>query len=157
MEAKNRLTLKELARHPWLNPEDAPSTPLQTSSILGQSKTTASALKQTFHAFYEATRTGFTLGDVSRAPLAKRRQHKRGLSPRNGGTEKEEGGEGQGTQGGGRDGDDRLRGRGRDEGSISSSLGSTESYSTSISDSLTPVAACTRPSKLDLNLSSYET
>ena len=80
MEAKQRLPLKVLESHPWLNPEEAPSTPL-TGCVLGQRKIMASAIKQTFHAFYEATRTGFTLGDVSRAPLAKRRQNKRGSSP----------------------------------------------------------------------------
>lgn len=31
--------------------------------------------------FSQATKAGFTLGDVSRAPLAKRRKRKRGTSP----------------------------------------------------------------------------
>lgn len=77
MEAKQRLTLQDLSSHPWLRLESTPSTPLQTSCVLGHSKTTASALKQTFRAFYRATKAGFTLGDVSRAPLAKRRKNKR--------------------------------------------------------------------------------
>ena len=41
----------------------------------------ASAINQTFRAFHQATRAGFTLGEVSRAPLAKRRRHKRKHSP----------------------------------------------------------------------------
>ncbi len=136
MEAKSRLTLKELARHPWLNPEDAPLTPLQSSSVLGQNKTMASALKQTF---YEATRSGFTLGDVSKAPLAKRRQHKRGLSPRDGTSVEKEVGVAEGERNG---------------GSLFSSVGSTGSHDTNLSSEiLTPVTTCTRPSKLDLNLS----
>ena len=81
VDAKNRLTLKDLTSHPWLTPQSAPSTPLRTSCILGRDKGTASALKHTFHAFYQATKAGFTLGDVSRAPLAKRRKNKRELSP----------------------------------------------------------------------------
>lgn len=80
MEAKQRLTLQDLSSHPWLKVESTPSTPLQTSCVLGHSKTTASALKQTFRAFYQATKAGFTLGDVSRAPLAKRRKNKRVVS-----------------------------------------------------------------------------
>ena len=83
MDAKNRLTLADLTNHPWLTPLSAPSTPLQTSCVLERDRGTASALKQTFHAFIQATRAGFTLGDVSRAPLAKRRKRKRGLSPNN--------------------------------------------------------------------------
>jgi len=127
--------LKDLARHPWLSPEDAPSTPLQTRSILGQSKTkTASALKQTFHAFHIATKGGFTLGDVSRAPLAKRRQNKRGLSPRDGSSPEKSGGEG--------------------EGQVSvSSQGSEESCGGTVFE-LTPATASRRPSKLNLNLPS---
>ena len=83
VDAKNRLTLDNLTTHPWLAPQSAPSTPLQTSCVLERDRGTASALKQTFHAFIQATRAGFTLGDVSRAPLAKRRKRKRGLSPAN--------------------------------------------------------------------------
>ena len=83
VDAKSRLTLSDLATHPWLTPQSAPSTPLQTSCVLERDRGTASALKQTFHAFIQATRAGFTLGDVSRAPLAKRRKRKRGLSPGN--------------------------------------------------------------------------
>ena len=83
VDAKNRLTLENLTNHPWLAPQSAPSTPLQTSCVLERDRGTASALKQTFHAFIQATRAGFTLGDVSRAPLAKRRKRKRGLSPAN--------------------------------------------------------------------------
>ena len=135
VEAKNRLTLKDLSRHPWLKPDDAPSTPLQTRSILGQSKTkTASALKHTFQAFHIATKGGFTLGDVSRAPLAKRRQNKRGLSPRDGSSPEKSSGEG--------------------EGQVSvSSRGSEESCAGNTSE-LTPVANSNsrRPSKLNLNL-----
>ena len=82
VDAKHRLTLKDLSSHPWLVPQSAPSTPLQTSCVLGREKGTASALKHTFHAFYQATKAGFTLGDVSRAPLAKRRKDKRGRDPR---------------------------------------------------------------------------
>ena len=83
VDAKNRLTLDNLTTHPWLAPQSAPSTPLQTSCVLERDRGTASALKQTFQAFIQATRAGFTLGDVSRAPLAKRRKRKRGLSPAN--------------------------------------------------------------------------
>lgn len=84
VEAKQRLTLQDLSSHPWLRLESTPSTPLQTSCVLGHSKTTASALKQTFRAFYQATKAGFTLGDVSRAPLAKRRKNKRVVSDKEG-------------------------------------------------------------------------
>ncbi len=130
VEAKHRLTLQDLSSHPWFNTEHTPSTPLQTSCVLGQSKTTASALKQTFHAFHQATKAGFTLGDVSRAPLAKRRKNKRSISPRNGG-------------GGGEQGDkaDEV------DGSVSSSTSS---------ESQTPIPS-RRPSKLDLTSFCYET
>lgn len=84
VEAKQRLTLQDLSSHPWLRLESTPSTPLQTSCVLGHSKTTASALNQTFRAFYKATKAGFTLGDVSRAPLAKRRKNKRVVSEKDG-------------------------------------------------------------------------
>ena len=133
VEAKNRLTLKELASHPWLNPEVAPSTPLQNTCVLGQRKTMASAINQTFRAFYEATRTGFILGDVSRAPLAKRRKNKRELSPRVVG--KRDRGEDEGNV----EGEDR-------KGESVSSSASTESQSTSTSDGITHI----RPSKLNL-------
>lgn len=134
VEAKQRLTLKELVSHPWLNPEAVPTTPLQTNCVLGQSKTMASAIKQTFHAFYEATRTGFTLGDVSKAPLAKRRKNKRGLSPR----------VDAGKVDGGED-EKRVQGEDREGESLSSSA-STDSQSTGVSDGLTHK----RPSKLNL-------
>lgn len=81
VDAKNRLTLDNLSSHPWLTAEATPSTPLQTSCVLGREKGTASALKHTFHAFHKATKAGFALGDVSRAPLAKRRKIKREHSP----------------------------------------------------------------------------
>ena len=81
VDAKSRLTLSQLASHPWLTPHSGPSTPLLTSCVLGREKGTACAIKHTFHAFHQATRAGFTLGDVSRAPLAKRRKHKRDYSP----------------------------------------------------------------------------
>ena len=124
VEAKQRLTLHDLSSHPWLKLESTPSTPLQTSCILGQSKTTASALKQTFRAFYKATKAGFTLGDVSRAPLAKRRKNKRGVSPRNG-----------------------EKGEGEGKGGVNG--GSVSSLSTSSSTTGEPVTHL-RPSKLDL-------
>ena len=83
VDTKSRLRLAQLTSHPWLAPQSAPSTPLQTSCVLGREKGTASAINHTFHAFHQATREGFTLGDVSRAPLAKRRKHKQeqSLSP----------------------------------------------------------------------------
>lgn len=77
VDAQNRLTLSQLASHPWLVPHSAPSTPLQTSCVLGRDKGAACAVNHTFHAFLQATKAGFNLGDVSRAPLAKRRKHKR--------------------------------------------------------------------------------
>ncbi len=82
VDAQNRLTLSELASHPWLTPHSAPSTPLQTSCVLGRDRGAACAINHTFHAFLQATKAGFSLGDVSRAPLAKRRKHKRDHSPR---------------------------------------------------------------------------
>lgn len=83
VDAKHRLTLEGLASHSWLTPQSAPSTPLQTSCVLGREKGTASAaLKHTFHAFHQATKAGFTLGDVSRARLARRRKERgKGTSP----------------------------------------------------------------------------
>lgn len=81
VDAGSRLTLAGVIGHPWLTPTSAPATPLLTSCVLGREKGTASAIKHTFHAFYQATKAGFTLGDVSRAPLAKRRKRKRGTSP----------------------------------------------------------------------------
>lgn len=81
VDAESRLTLTGVLSHPWLTPASAPATPLLTSCVLGREKGTASAIKHTFHAFHQATKAGFTLGDVSRAPLAKRRKRKRGPSP----------------------------------------------------------------------------
>ena len=83
VDTKSRLTLSDLATHQWLVPQSAPSTPLCTSCVLGRSraKQTESAIKQTFIAFQKATRAGFMLGDVSRAPLAKRRRIKKERSP----------------------------------------------------------------------------
>ena len=134
VEAKQRLTLKDLSCHPWLTMEDTPSTPLQTSCVLGQRKTTASALKQTFQAFYQATKAGFTLGDVSRAPLAKRRKNKRGGSPKGG------------KEGSGEKGEEVT--------------GSPSSLSTSsVGENQTPPSSQPhlRPSKLDLSSYCYET
>ncbi len=79
MDTQHRLTLRDLSCHPWLKPQSAPSTPLHITPL---HKGTASALKHTFHAFYQATKAGFTLGDVSRARLAKRRKDKRGAHSR---------------------------------------------------------------------------
>lgn len=81
VDARHRLTLAGLTSHPWLTPQSAPSTPLYTSCVLGRERGTASAINHTFHAFHQATRAGFTLGDISRAPLAKRRKRKRQHSP----------------------------------------------------------------------------
>ena len=82
VNAKSRLTLADLSSHPWLTAQSAPSTPLLTSCVLGRVKGTASAINHTFHAFHCATKAGFTLGDVSRAPLlAKRRKRKGDRSP----------------------------------------------------------------------------
>ena len=129
VEAKQRLTLQDLSSHPWLKLESTPSTPLQTTCVLGHSKTTDSALKQTFRAFYEATKAGFTLGDVSRAPLAKRRRNKRVGSPKEG-----------------------------KEGEVNGSVSSPLSTTSSTSESQTPAAQThhPRPSKLDLNPYLYE-
>ncbi len=79
VDTQHRLTLRDLSCHPWLKPQSAPSTPLHITPL---HKGTASALKHTFHAFYQATKAGFTLGDVSRARLAKRRKDKRGTISR---------------------------------------------------------------------------
>ncbi len=81
VDAQSRLTLSELACHAWLTPHSAPSTPLHTSCVLGRERGTACAINHTFHAFLQATKAGFNLGDVSRAPLAKRRKRKRDRSP----------------------------------------------------------------------------
>ncbi|KAL5463905.1 hypothetical protein EMCRGX_G032854 [Ephydatia muelleri] len=79
VDAAHRLTINQLHTHSWLAPQSAPSTPLNTGCGLGLDwvKETESAIKCTFHAFQRATQAGFTLGDVSRAPLAKRRRFKK--------------------------------------------------------------------------------
>ncbi len=79
VDTAHRLTLKDLSSHSWLQPQSAPCTPLHITPL---HRGTASALKHTFHAFYQATKAGFTLGDVSRARLAKRRKDKRGTVSR---------------------------------------------------------------------------
>ena len=56
VDAGSRLTLASLVGHPWLGPSSAPTTPLQTSCVLEREKGTASAIKHTFHAFYQVYR-----------------------------------------------------------------------------------------------------
>ena len=53
VDADSRLTLGGVLGHPWLTPATAPATPLLTSCVLGREKGTASAIKQTFHAFHQ--------------------------------------------------------------------------------------------------------
>lgn len=55
VDAQSRLTLAGLLSHPWLAPASAPTTPLQTSCVLGREKGTASAIKHTFHAFHQVS------------------------------------------------------------------------------------------------------
>lgn len=55
VDARSRLTLAGLLSHPWLAPASAPTTPLQTSCVLGREKGTASAIKHTFHAFHQVS------------------------------------------------------------------------------------------------------
>ena len=153
VEAKQRLTLKDLSSHPWLTMEDTPSTPLQTSCVLGQSKTTASALKQTFKAFYQATKAGFTLGDVSRAPLAKRRKNKRGGSPKSG--EEEVNGSTSSLSTTSSVGESQSAGSGGEsQGTASAGDSQTTHVEGSQTSSSQPHL---RPSKLDLSSYCYET
>lgn len=64
--------------HDWLcGRVDVPATPLMTPDVLDMSGShVGTALRVAMNAYHKAARTGFTLMDVSNAPLAKRRKKK---------------------------------------------------------------------------------
>ena len=78
MDPRRRLTLVSLLSHDWLcGRVDVPATPLMTPDILDMSGShVGTALRVALNAYHKAARTGFTLMDVSNAPLAKRRKKK---------------------------------------------------------------------------------
>ena len=82
VNASQRLTLDSLTRHPWLIPDSAPATPLHTHNGLQKMGAAETAINYTLHAYHQAAKVGVVLGDPSRAPLAKKRKRKAGLSPR---------------------------------------------------------------------------
>ena len=78
MDPRRRLTLVSLLSHDWLcGRVDVPATPLMTPDVLDMSGShVGTALRVALNAYHKAARTGFTLMDVSNAPLAKRRKKK---------------------------------------------------------------------------------
>ena len=78
MDPRRRLTLVNLLSHDWLcGRVDVPATPLMTPDVLDMSGShVGTALRVAMNAYHKAARTGFTLMDVSNAPLAKRRKKK---------------------------------------------------------------------------------
>jgi ribosomal protein S6 kinase alpha-5 len=77
VDPKKRLSLAQLARHPWLRNENT-ATELQTPTVLPS--TADETFNETLNAFLSANRDGFHLMDVTTAPLLiKRRGLKRRL------------------------------------------------------------------------------
>lgn len=78
MEPRRRLTMVNMLSHDWLcGRVDVPATPLMTPDILDMSGShVGTALRVAMNAYHKAARAGFTLMDVSNAPLAKRRKKK---------------------------------------------------------------------------------
>uniref|UniRef100_A0A7E4V8S0 Ribosomal protein S6 kinase n=1 Tax=Panagrellus redivivus TaxID=6233 RepID=A0A7E4V8S0_PANRE len=77
VDPKKRLSLQQLARHPWLRAKSEDGTrELQTPTILPS--TADDSFNETFNAFLSANKDGFQLMDVDTAPLlVKRRGLKR--------------------------------------------------------------------------------
>ena len=78
VDPRRRLTLAGMLSHDWICGRiDVPTTPLMTPDVLDMSGShVGAALRVAMHAYHKAARTGFTLMDVSNAPLAKRRKKK---------------------------------------------------------------------------------
>ena len=78
MDPRRRLTMVNILSHDWLcGRVDVPATPLMTPDILDMSGShVGTALRVAMNAYHKAARAGFTLMDVSNAPLAKRRKRK---------------------------------------------------------------------------------
>uniref|UniRef100_T1JBX6 Ribosomal protein S6 kinase n=1 Tax=Strigamia maritima TaxID=126957 RepID=T1JBX6_STRMM len=83
VDPKERLTMQELRNHEWIQGQKQniySATPLMTPDVLTSSSSPRSAehgVKVAFDAFKLATRHGFCLQDVSKAPLAQRRKMKK--------------------------------------------------------------------------------
>eukprot|EP00794_Sanderia_malayensis_P019939 gene19939-21892_t len=78
VDPKRRLTLMEILAHDWLcGRVEVPTTPLMTPDVLDMSGShVGTALRVALNVYHKAARSGFTLMDVSNAPLAKRRKNK---------------------------------------------------------------------------------
>jgi ribosomal protein S6 kinase alpha-5 len=78
VDPSQRLTLNQLLAHPWMSTEPTlPSTPLATPTALSSGDSTETAVNAAFKAFYlifAQKKNGFSLHDVSTAPLAIRRK-----------------------------------------------------------------------------------
>lgn len=81
MDPKQRFTMKDLQHNEWLsgsNTQIFSATPLMTPGILSAcSNSVQVQLQATMNAFHKATKEGFRLQDVAKAPLAQRRKMKK--------------------------------------------------------------------------------
>lgn len=75
VEPSKRLTMDDLKENEWLNRHNSlvfSCTPLRTPGVLNSS--VSSQLSATLGAFHKATREGFRLQDVAKAPLVMKRR-----------------------------------------------------------------------------------
>ncbi|XP_064600008.1 LOW QUALITY PROTEIN: ribosomal protein S6 kinase alpha-5-like [Liolophura sinensis] len=81
VDPKQRFTMKDLQHNEWLsgsNTQIFSATPLMTPGILSAcSNSVQVQLQATMNAFHKATKEGFRLQDVAKAPLAQRRKMKK--------------------------------------------------------------------------------
>ncbi|OWF40715.1 ribosomal protein S6 kinase alpha-5-like [Mizuhopecten yessoensis] len=120
VEPRKRLTMDNLLQIEWLtgnNSEVFSATPLRTPGVLCQSLAVHQQLSVTMGAFQKATREGFRLQDVNKAPLARRRKDRDTRKNSSGG---------------------EPRSGSSDSNNSSSSSGTIQSDSTSQSDSTPP-------------------
>lgn len=85
MDPKKRLTMADLKRNDWLlrnNNSVFSEKTLKTPGVLINTNTVQLQFTATMDAFHKATREGFRLQDVNKAPLAQRRKQKKGSDER---------------------------------------------------------------------------
>ena len=85
VDPKKRLTMDQLKRDSWLmrnNNSVFSEKTLLTPGVLTSTNNVQMQLTATMEAFHKATREGFTLQEVHKAPLAQRRKQKKGSDER---------------------------------------------------------------------------